>query len=336
MRIAVDAMGGDKAPDVVIEGAVRAAREFGYDIVLVGDNTRIQKELFKRGSTPRNISVCHASEVIGMDEPAALSVRRKRDSSISVGAGLLKDGKADAFVSAGNTGAVVCAVTLKMGLLEGVHRPGIAIIYPTLKDLCVLIDVGANIDPKPEHLLQYAIMGDVLQKHIFNKREVKVGLLNVGEEETKGTDFIKETHRLINSSALKFLGNVEGGDIYSGDYDVVVCDGFVGNVVLKVSESLAQTLTIFLKRKLKERFITRIGALLSMPAFRALKKEIDYSEYGGAPLLGTNGVCIIGHGGSNDKAIKNAIREAAEFVSHQINQRIVDAVRSANNTSVQI
>jgi len=327
MRIAVDAMGGDKAPQSVVEGAVMAAREFGHDIVLVGDNELIQKELFKKSSRRlRNISVCHASEVIGMDEPAAVSVRRKRDSSITVGTQLLKDQKADGFVSAGNTGAVVCAVTLKLGLLSGVHRPGIAIIYPTLKDLCVLIDAGANIDPKPEHLLQYAIMGDILQRYIYSKREVKIGLLSVGEEATKGTDFIKETHRLINSSTLKFLGNVEGGDIYTGDYDVVVCDGFVGNVVLKVSESLAQTLPIFLKRKLKEGLVTRIGALLSLPAFRALKKEIDYSETGGAPLLGINGVCIIGHGRSSPKAIKNAIRSAAGFVSHQINQHIVDAI----------
>jgi glycerol-3-phosphate acyltransferase PlsX len=327
MRIAIDAMGGDNAPGVVIEGALMAARELDCDIVLVGDNDIVQKELFGKGAkAPKNISVCHASEAIGMDEPAALSVRRKRDSSISVGAQLLKEGKVDAFVSAGNTGAVVCAVTLKLGLLEGVQRPGIAIIYPTLKDLCILIDAGANIDPKPEHLRQYAIMGDALQRYIFNKKEVKVGLLNVGEEATKGTDFIKETNRLLNASALKFVGNVEGGDIYGGEYDVVVCDGFVGNVVLKVSESLAQTLTIFLKRKLKQGIITQIGALLSMPAFRSLKKEIDYSEYGGAPLLGVNGVCIISHGRSSAKAIKNAIREASEFVKHQLNQHIVDAI----------
>ncbi|MFH1868664.1 MAG: phosphate acyltransferase PlsX [Candidatus Omnitrophota bacterium] len=328
MRIAVDAMGGDNAPHAVVEGAIMAAREFNCDIVLVGDNDLVQKELFKKGGkAPGNISVCHASEVIGMDEPAALSVRRKRDSSINVGAMLLKDSKVDAFVSAGNTGAVVCAVTLRMGLLEGVHRPGIAIIYPTLKDLCVLIDVGANVVPKPEHLLQYAIMGDALQRYILNKKDVKVGLLNVGEEETKGTDFTRETNKLLNASSLKFIGNVEGGDIYGGEYDVVVCDGFVGNVVLKVSESLAQTLTIFLKRKLKQGIITQIGALLSLPAFRSLMKEIDYSEYGGAPLLGVNSVCIIGHGSSSAKAVKNAIREAAEFVKHQLNQRILDAIK---------
>ena len=327
MRIAVDAMGGDNAPREVVDGAIMAAREYGYDIILLGDNEAVQRELFRHGSHPKNISVYHTADVIGMDEPAALSVRRKRDSSIVVGAQLLKEKKAEAFVSAGNTGAVVCAVTLKMGLLEGVYRPGIAIIYPTLKELCVLIDAGANIDPKPEHMLQYAMMGDVLQRYIFKKKQVKIGLLNVGEEATKGTDFIKETHRLLNASTLKFVGNVEGGDIYSGDYDVIVCDGFVGNVVLKVSESLAHTLTTFLKRKLKERWITRLGALLSLSAFRSLKKDIDYSEYGGAPLFGVNGVCIIGHGKSSSKAIKNAIREAGEFVSHQVNMRILDAIQ---------
>jgi phosphate acyltransferase len=327
MRIAVDAMGGDNAPHVVVEGAVMAANELGYDIVLVGDNNMIQQELFKKGNKcSKNISVCHATEVIGMDEPAALSVRRKRDASINVGARLLRDAKVDAFVSAGNTGAVVCAVALRLGLLKGVQRPGIALIYPTLKDLCVLIDVGANINTKPEHLLQYALMGDVLQRYLFNKKMVKVGLLNVGEEEAKGTDFIKETHRLLNSSNVKFVGNVEGGDIYTGEYDVIVCDGFVGNVVLKVSESLAQTLSIFLKRKLKQGLLTQIGALLSLPAFNALKKEIDYSEYGGAPLLGVNGVCMICHGGSSSKAIKNAIREAAEFVKVQVNQHIMDSI----------
>ena len=215
-----------------------------------------------------------------------------------------------------------------MGLLEGVSRPGIAIIYPTLKDLAVLIDVGANINPKPEQLLQYAIMGDIFQRYILGKKRPKIALLNIGEEESKGTEFIRETHRLLNSSMLDFAGNVEAGNIYTGDYDVIVCDGFVGNVVLKISESLAHTITIFIKRKLKLNIITKLGALFSLPAFRALKKEIDYSEYGGAPLLGVDGICIIGHGRSSAKAIKNAIREAGQFHTHQINQHIVDAIEN--------
>lgn len=328
MRIAIDGMGGDNAPAAVVEGAVLAAREFGYDIILVGDNELLHKELFKKRSVPKNISVYHAPEVIGMDEPAAISVRRKKNSSIVIGANLLKEKKADAFVSAGNTGAVVCAVTLKIGLLEGVDRPGIAIIFPTLKDLAVLIDVGANIDSKPEHLLQYAIMGDIIQRYILGKKRPKIALLNIGEEETKGTDFIRQTHVLLNSSMLDFAGNVEGGNIYTGNCDVIVCDGFMGNVVLKVSESLAQTITIFIKRKLNMNLITKLGALLSLSAFVALKKEIDYSEYGGAPLLGVDGICIIGHGRSSAKAIKNAIREAGQFYTHQINQHIVDAIKS--------
>jgi phosphate acyltransferase len=330
LRIAVDGMGGDNAPQVVVEGAVLAAKEFGYHIILVGDNEMLQRELFKKRSAPKNISVYHASEVIGMNEPAATSIRRKKDSSIVVGATLLKEKKADAFVSAGNTGAVVCAVSLKAGLLEGIDRPGIAIIYPTLKDLAVLIDVGANIDAKPEHLLQYAIMGDVLQKYILGKKRPTIGLLNIGEEETKGTDFMKRTHSLLNATSLDFIGNVEGGNIYTGECDVVVCDGFVGNIVFKVSEGLTQTIATFIKRKLKMNIFTTLGALLSMPAFKAFKKETDYSEFGGAPLLGVDGICIIGHGRSSAKAIKNAIREAGEFYTHQVNQHIIDALREVS------
>ncbi len=337
MRIAVDGMGGDNAPRVVVEGAVLAAKEFGYDIVLIGDNDTLQKELFRIKPTPKNISVYHASEVVGMEESPATTVRRKKDSSIVVGANLLKEKEVDAFVSAGNTGAVVCAVTLKVGLLEGVDRPGISLIYPTLKDLGVIIDIGANIDAKPQHLLQYAIMGSVLQKYILGKPHPKVGLLNVGEEESKGTDFMRETNKLLNQCAtdFNFIGNVEGGKIYAGSCDVIVCDGFVGNVALKVSEGLAHTMTVLIKRKLQMNLITQLGAILSMGAFKALKKDIDYSEYGGAPLLGVNGVCIIGHGRSSAKAIKNAIREAGEFYSHQVNEHIVDAIKSIGKAQIE-
>ena len=333
MRIAIDGMGGDNAPGAVVEGAILAAKEYGYNIVLVGDNEIIQKELFKRKSVPKSITVYHASQVIGMDESPATSVRRKRDSSITVGANLLKEKKVDAFVSAGNTGAVVCAVTLKVGLLEGIDRPGIALIYPTLKELAVLIDIGANIDAKPKHLLQYAVMGDMLQKHIIGKERPRIGLLNIGEEATKGTEFVKEVHKLLNYSTLDFIGNVEGGDIHNGKCDVVVCDGFLGNVVLKVTESVAQTMTVLIKRKLKMNLITKLGALLSLPAFKAVKKGIDYSEYGGAPLMGVDGICIISHGRSSPKAIKNAIREAGQFHAHEVNQHIVTALREIREAS---
>lgn len=328
MRIAVDAMGGDKAPSVVVEGSILAAQQYGFEIILVGSQAAIEDELARQRSTPKNISVRHASEVIEMDEPAALSIKRKRDSSIIVGVDLVKNKQADAFVSAGNTGAVVCASTLGMRLLEAVERPGIAIIFPTLKGTSLLIDAGANIDPKPSHLLQYGIMGKAFSRYILKKQSPTVGLLNVGEEESKGTDFVKETYQLLDESKLNFIGNIEGKDIFHGTADVIVCDGFIGNVVLKVSESLAETLAEFLRRELTKSFVTKLGAALSGPAFRALKKEIDYSEYGGAPLLGVDGICIISHGRSSAKAIKNAIREAGEFVNYQVNQHIVEDIKN--------
>lgn len=328
MRIVVDAMGGDKAPSVVVEGSVLAALEYGFEIVLVGSQAAIDDELEKHKSASGKISVRHASEVIAMDEPAALSIKRKRDSSIIVGVDLVKTKAADAFVSAGNTGAVVCASTLGMRLLEGVERPGIAIIVPTLKGTSLLIDAGANIDPKPSHLLQYGIMGGAFSHYVMKKENPTIGLLNVGEEESKGTDFVKESYQLLSESKLNFVGNVEGRDIFHGTADVIVCDGFIGNVVLKVSESLAETLAEFLRRELTKSFLTKLGAALSGPAFRALKKEIDYSEYGGAPLLGVDGICIISHGRSSAKAIKNAIRQAGEFVNYQVNQHIVEGIKN--------
>ena len=328
MRIVIDAMGGDNAPSAVVEGSVLAAWEYGFEIVLVGSQAAIEDELEKYKSASGKISVRHASEVIEMDEPAALSIKRKRDSSIIVGVDLVKTKQADAFVSAGNTGAVVCASTLGMRLLEGVERPGIAIIVPTLKGASLLIDAGANIDPKPTHLLQYGIMGGAFSRYIMKKANPTIGLLNVGEEESKGTDFVKESYQLLSDSKLNFVGNVEGRDIFHGTADVIVCDGFIGNVVLKVSESLAETLAEFLRRELTKSLVTKLGAFLSGAAFRALKKEIDYSEYGGAPLLGVDGICIISHGRSSAKAIKNAIRQAGEFVNYQVNQHIVEGIKN--------
>jgi len=326
LRIVVDSMGGDNAPFVTVRGAVEAVNEYNLSIILTGDKGRIEGELSKYNYPKERIEVNHASEIIEMDESPAISVRRKKDSSINVGINLLREKKADAFVSAGNTGAVACASVLMLGLLKGIERPAIAVIMPNLIDVSLLIDVGANIDPKPEHLYQYAIMGTIYFEHILNKTQPKVGLLNVGEEETKGTDFLKESYRLLQSSKINFIGNVEGRDIFTGKSDVIVCDGLVGNVVLKVSESLAETMSKLLKRELKRNFFTRIGAFLSIPAFMTLKKKIDYSEYGGAPLLGVDGICIISHGHSSSKAIKNAIRVACEFVSHRINEKIVEAI----------
>ncbi len=327
MRIAVDAMGGDKAPDVIIKGAIQAAREIDAEIILVGRQEVIEKKLSLLRNVPGNISVVNATESIQMDDSPAASVRRKKDSSINVAVKMVKEQKADAIVSAGNTGAVVCAGSLFLKILPGVDRPGISVLLPTLKDVVQMIDMGANIDAKPEHLLQYGIMGSIYSKHVLNKKKPSVGLLNIGEEETKGPEFVKETFKLLEQNKhINFVGNVEGRDIYVGDCDVIVCDGFLGNVVLKVSEGLADAIKEMLKRNLSSNIITKIGSLLSAPAFRALKKEIDYSEYGGAPLLGIDGVCIIAHGGSSANAIKNAIRVAHESLLHNVNQHIIEAL----------
>lgn len=328
MKIVLDAMGGDYAPAVVIDGAIAAARECAAEIILVGDEEKINSLLKKSGYRGRSISVCPSREVIEMHEPAATSIRRKRQSSIVIGLNLVKDGQADAFVSAGNTGAVVCGATLSLGLLPGVERPGIALVIPTLKGVALLIDVGANIDPKPIQLLQYGIMSDAYLRYILNKPDPKVGLLNIGEEETKGTDFMKETHELFEKSKLNFIGNVEGKDLFSGKCDVIVCDGFVGNVALKVSESAAEAMGIFLKRHLLSNPLGKLGLLHLVGSLRRFKKDMDYSEYGGAPLLGVNGVVIIGHGRSNANAIKNALRVAEEEVERQFNEKITEAIRA--------
>jgi len=328
MKIVLDAMGSDNAPMVEVEGAIKAVEEYGHEVILVGDEARIKAEISKHNFSSDKLIIKHASEIINMHDPAALSVRRKRDSSIVVGLDLLKKNQGDAFVSAGNTGAVVCAATLSLRLLPGIERPGIAIVFPTLKGSLVIIDVGANITPKPIHLLQYGIMADAFSRYILGKENPSVGLLNVGEEETKGTEFIKEAHILLSESKLNFAGNIEGRDVYSGKVDIILCDGFVGNVILKVSESIAETIMLSLKQEIKADFLATIGAVLSHSAFAELKKKMDYSERGGALLLGVDGRCIISHGSSNAKAIKNAIRTAAEFVEKDVNKHIIEELES--------
>ncbi|MDD5566042.1 MAG: phosphate acyltransferase PlsX [Candidatus Omnitrophica bacterium] len=327
MKIVVDAMGGDYAPDVVIEGVQAAVKEYAVDVVLVGDELKIKACLGKHKASSPRIIIHPAQEVIGMSEPAAASVRRKRNSSIVVGINLVKNGQADAFFSAGNTGAAVCAATLSLGLLPGIERPGIGIVMPTMQGASIVIDVGANIDPKPSQLLQYGIMASLYFEHILKRPNPKVGLLNVGEEETKGTEFMKETHELLSNSHLNFIGNVEGRDLFSGKCDVIVCDGFVGNVALKVSESVAEAIQSFLKRHLLSNLWGKVGLLFLLPSLKKFKKEVDYSEYGGAPLLGIDGVVIIGHGRSNKNAIKNAIRVAKEEVERRFNEKITEAIK---------
>ncbi len=325
MRIVVDAMGSEMGTSVEVEGAIQAVKEYGHDIILVGDEAVIKRELDKRApGAHHKISVIHAPERIEMHEPAALSVRRKRKSSIVVGLEVLKRDEADGFVSAGNTGAVVCAATLSLRMLPGIERPGIAIAIPTMTGVSVIIDVGANIDPKALHLFQYGVMADAYCRYILHKSNPKIGLLNVGEEESKGTEFIKEAHTLLSESKLNFIGNIEGRDIYVGTADIVICDGFVGNVILKVSESVIDTLVKLIKKEIKSNPIAMVGALLITTAFKALKKKMDYAEYGGAPLLGIDGTCIISHGSSTPKAIKNAIRVTAEFKEQNVNKHIMD------------
>lgn len=326
VRVVVDAMGGDKAPRINVEGAVLAAKEFDHHVILVGDTKKINKflKLFKYPHD--RISVEHATQKVDMGEAAAVSVRKKRDSSIAVGMKMVKEGRADVFISAGNTGAVVAAAAITLRLLPGIERPGISIVFPSIKDNSLMIDCGANIDATPQHLLQYAVMGSVYSHYILGKARPSVGLLNIGEEESKGTERIKDARSLIEKTDLNFIGNVEARDVYKGTADVIVCDGFLGNVVLKVTEGFAAAATEFLKRELKSRMITKIGALLSMPAYSTMKKKMDYAEYGGAPLLGVNGAVIISHGSSNAKAIKNAIRAAGEYVKHKVNQHIIEKI----------
>jgi phosphate acyltransferase len=326
IKIALDAMGSDNAPFADVEGAVLAAREFKCEIVLVGDKELIEKELDKYRPIPDNISICHASEVIGMHEQPVLSVKRKKNSSIVVLANLAKEKKADAIVSAGNTGAMVCAATLKCRLLPGIERAGIGVVMPTLKGPMLIIDAGANIDARPKHLLQYGIMGSAYSEYILNIKNPKVGLLNVGAEESKGTGDLKEAYALLEISGENFIGNVEGRDIFIGDCDVMVCGGLVGNVALKVSESTVHAMREMLRRELMSTLISKIGAFLGRQAFYALRKRMDYAEHGGAPLLGINGICIICHGSSNAKAIKNAIRVAAEEVAKNVNQHIIEKI----------
>jgi len=327
IRVAVDAMGGDHAPAAVVEGAVEAIHNFDLAICLVGQTSRIKAEIVKYKVDPSRIEIVHAQEIVEMHEPPAVAIRKKKDSSIAIGTNLLKEGRAQAFFSAGNTGGVVCASTLKLGLLESIERPGIAIVLPNIKDNSLIIDAGANIDPKPVHLLQYGIMGSSYCHDILGKNDPRVGLLNIGEEASKGTGFMKETYQLLERSSINFIGNIEGKDIFSGNCDVIVCDGFVGNVTLKVSESMAETLATFLKQELVSNILGKIGFSLARKSFRNFKKRIDYSEYGGAPLLGVNGIVIVGHGRSSAKAVMNAIGFAKREVERNINQNIMDQTK---------
>ncbi len=328
MRIAIDAMGGDFAPEQVVAGAVLAAESLpGIDgLVLVGDETAIRRELAKARRVPAKVEVFHASQTIDMDEPPALAIRRKKDSSISRSMDLVKEGRAEAMISAGNTGAVVVAATLKLRTLQGVDRPAIATVMPSPAKPFVLIDAGANTDCPPSLLFQFAAMGHVYSQRILKQERPLIGLMSVGAEDTKGNEATKEAFRALSESKLNFKGNIEGHDLFKGEIDVVVCDGFVGNVILKTSEGLAHAIGEWIKKEVTRNPIRLLGAVFLMGAVRAMKRQVNSETYGGAPLLGVNGVCIICHGSSSARAILHAIRAARDAVKCQINDRIVSAV----------
>ncbi|MEW6325325.1 MAG: phosphate acyltransferase PlsX [Nitrospirota bacterium] len=321
--MAVDAMGGDNAPAAIVDGALLACRELGIAITLVGDEYLLREELSRRPDADRlPLTIHHASQRVAMDEQPSQVVRRKRDSSIWVATELVKKGQAAAVVSAGNTGASMATALFLLGQVRGVERPAIATLLPTLFGPCLLLDVGANVDCKPHHLLQFAIMGHIYVEGLLGRPSPKLGLLSIGEEETKGNELTKEAFKLLKESSLNFIGNVEGRDIYAGGADVVVCDGFIGNVALKVSEGLASTILKLLRREIAAARWGKLGYLLLRPAFSRFQKRVDYAEYGGAPLLGVNGVSIICHGRSSARAIRNAVRVAQECVQQELHIKI--------------
>jgi len=323
MRVALDAMGGDFAPAVTVEGAIETVSTYDHiDIIMVGDDSVIRKTLERKKVHPERISIKHASQVILMDESPTVAVRKKKDSSIKRGIELVKNNEADAFVSAGNSGAVMATALLLLKTSKVVDRPAIAAIMPTLKDPFVLIDAGANIHCGPKNLLQFALMGNTYSQVILGVKEPKVALVSTGEEDTKGNELTRETFKLLKEADINFMGNIDGKDIFSGDINVIVCDGFTGNVILKTSEGLADTLIKMLKREIANLATGRIGYLLMKPALRQFKKKTDYDEYGGAPLLGINGTCIIGHGRSTSKAIRNAIKVAADLSYKKVHETI--------------
>ena len=324
IRIAIDAMGGDHAPFSIVEGAVLAHKAFSdkVAVILVGDSAVIKNELEKLDAVDLPIRIVHSDEVIGMGDEPAESVRKKKNSSIVIGLELQKKRECDAFISAGNTGAVMAASLLTLGRLKGVSRPAIGTFFPSETSRTLVLDVGANADCKAINLYQFALMGSIYFSHIFNSKNPSVGLLSIGEEKSKGNELTIESHKMISASDLNFIGNLEGRDILKGKAEVVVCDGFVGNIILKFAESINSFFKESIRRKIKVNPFAKIGALLLRPAFSDLRKKLDYAEYGGAPLLGVNGVSIICHGGSSARAIKNAVVMAQTMVTEKVNDHI--------------
>jgi glycerol-3-phosphate acyltransferase PlsX len=330
ITVAVDAMGGDNAPYPEIAGSVMAARELGVRVLLTGRPEVVRPELGKLSARSLPIEIVPASDVITMEDHPAQAFRRKKDSSVHVAARLVREGKADAMVSAGNTGAVMTVARFTLGTLASVDRMALAAPFPNAKGgVSVLLDVGANVDSKPEHLEQFAVMGEIYYRATFGSRRPRVGLLSIGEEEIKGNELTRAVHDRLKESHVNFVGNVEGGDLFSGKVDVIVCDGFVGNIALKICEGLALQIFFLLKKSIRSSLASQLGFLFSRGALRGLRKSIDYTEYGGAPLLGLRGVCVIAHGRSNAKAMMNAIRVAAGLSRARMNEKIEQELSDA-------
>jgi len=338
LTIAVDAMGGDHAPKSEVEGAILASRDLAVKVILVGVEDVVRKELARqRGASELPIEVVHASEFITMEDSAAKAVRTKKDSSIKVASRLMREGIAQGVVSAGNTGAVMATAKIVQGMIRGVDRPALASALPTQTGSpVVVLDVGANVDSTPEMLAQFAVMGEIYSRTIFRKRSPRVGLLSIGEEEHKGNDLTRAALPLLKALPINFIGNVEGRDVFSGVADVIVCDGFIGNVLLKVSEGVSKMIVNMLKESLEATVTRKLGAVLSRRAYRELRKRVDDSEYGGVPLLGVKGVSIICHGRSNSNAIKNAIRVAAESAQGRISEKIEAEIETSASSKAAV
>ena len=331
MKVAVDAMGGDLGPRVTVEGAVKASREYKIEVLLVGVEELIKEEFERFNHSKAKITIINASESIGMGE-GLLSFRKKKKSSIRIGAELIKKGEADAFVSTGNTAAIVYISKKILGALKGVEKPALSLLVPNLKGLTLLIDVGANVNCRPHHLEQFAVMGHIFMESVLDLESPRIGLMSVGEEESKGNELTKEAYERLQTSPLNFIGNVEGKDIYSGKADVIVSDGFTGNIALKVSEGVVETFFYMARTELMKNFFSKIGLFLMKRNLKKLYKKIDYSEYGGAQLLGINGVCIIGHGRSGSNAVKNAVGLAKDFVVNKVQEKIQNGIANISHT----
>ncbi|MGE5244560.1 MAG: phosphate acyltransferase PlsX [Betaproteobacteria bacterium] len=330
VRIAVDAMGGDEGPRPVVDGALAAARHFDLGVTLVGPTATLEGELARYPDVDRSrVRIVEAPDVVLMAEAPSLALRRKPHASIRVAAGLVARGGAEALFSAGHTGATVMAAHAAFGMLPGVDRPALAAAVPTRRRPAVLLDVGASVECRPQHLLQFAVMGSVYSRLVFGVPSPRVGLLSIGQEETKGNELTREAHQLLKASPLAFIGNVEARDVYNGDADVIVCDGFTGNVALKISEGLVDVVESLLREELSSTFTMRVGSLLTRRALRHFRRRVDYSEYGGAPLVGVAGVAIVGHGRSSAKAVRNAVAMAYRFAASRFVERVEQEIAAA-------